>query len=161
MALKFLEKITTQEPCQYSTAELQEKVAKYLVENTDKLKKWFSDAQLIEKLGKVAKKVGSTILYPILMLYNIYQSPSTSTTDKMKIIAPLAYFILPIDLIPDAILGLGFADDGLAVMASLKSLASSITPDIIAQTKSLHKNIIGDDIDEKMAKKIENEILGE
>lgn len=159
--MKFLEKFTTQKSCQYSTAELQEKVAKYLIENADKLKQWFSDTQLTEKLGKVAKKVGSSILYPVLLLYNIYQSPSTSTTDKMKIIAPLAYFILPIDLIPDAILGLGFADDGLAVMASLKSLASSITPDIIAQTKSLHKNIIGDDIDEKMAKKIENEILGE
>ena len=39
-----------------STAELQEKVSKFLADNNDKLKKWFSDNQLEEKLSKVAKK---------------------------------------------------------------------------------------------------------
>ena len=123
------------------------------------MKKWFSEAQLSIKLGKVAKKVGSVILYPVLLLYNMYKSPSTSSKDKLMIIAPLAYFILPIDLIPDMILGLGCADDGIAVMAALKAITTSITPEIIEQTKLMHKNLIGD-IDSSVAEKIEDEIAG-
>lgn len=140
-----------------STENLQEKVTVYLAENSDKLKKWFSDAQLSVKLGKVAKKVGSVILYPVLLLYNMYKSPNTSQKDKLIIIAPLAYFILPIDLIPDMILGLGYADDGIAVMAALKAITTSITPEIIEQTKLMHKNLIGE-IDPKIAENIENEM---
>lgn len=140
-----------------STENLQEKITVYLAENGDKLKKWFSEAQLSIKLGKVAKKVGSVILYPVLLLYNMYKSPSTSSKDKLMIIAPLAYFILPIDLIPDMILGLGYADDGIAVMAALKVNTSSITPEIIEQTKLMHKNLIGE-IDPNIAENIENEM---
>ena len=140
-----------------STENLQEKITVYLAENGDKLKKWFSEAQLSIKLGKVAKKVGSVILYPVLLLYNMYKSPSTSSKDKLMIIAPLAYFILPIDLIPDMILGLGYADDGIAVMAALKAITTSITPEIIEQTKLMHKNLIGE-IDPNIAENIENEM---
>lgn len=140
-----------------STENLQEKITVYLAENGDKLKKWFSEAQLSIKLGKVAKKVGSVILYPVLLLYNMYKSPSTSSKDKLMIIAPLAYFILPIDLIPDMILGLGYADDGIAVMAALKAITTSITPEIIEQTKLMHKNLIGE-IDPNIAENIESEM---
>ena len=140
-----------------STENLPEKVTVYLAENSDELKKWFSDAQLGVKLGKVAKKVGSVILYPVLLLYNLYKSPNTSQKDKLIIIAPLAYFILPIDLIPDMILGLGYADDGIALMAALKVITSSITPEIIEHTKSMHKNLIGE-IDPEVAENIESEI---
>jgi uncharacterized membrane protein YkvA (DUF1232 family) len=140
-----------------STENLQEKITVYLAENGDKLKKWFSEAQLSIKLEKVAKKVGSVILYPVLLLYNMYKSPSTSSKDKLMIIAPLAYFILPIDLIPDMILGLGYADDGIAIMAALKAITSSMTPEIIEQTKLMHKNLIGE-IDPNIAENIENEM---
>jgi uncharacterized membrane protein YkvA (DUF1232 family) len=77
--------------------------------------------------------------------------------DKLMIVAPLAYFILPIDLVPDAIVGLGFADDGVALMAALKSLVSSMAPEIFEQTRAMHKNLIGD-IDVSAVEKIENEI---
>ena len=140
-----------------STENLPEKVTVYLAENSGKLKKWFSDAQLSVKLGKVAKKVGSVILYPVLLLYNMYKSPNTSSKDKLMIIAPLAYFILPVDLIPDPILGLGYADDGIALMAALKVLTSAMTPEIIEQTKLMHKNLIGE-IDPDIAENIESEI---
>ena len=101
--MRVLDKNNSRESQLHSTSELQEKVGKYIVENADKLNKWFSDAQLSEKLTKVVRKVGVVILYPVLLLYNLYKSPSTSTKDKMMIIAPLAYFILPLDLVPDAI----------------------------------------------------------
>jgi uncharacterized membrane protein YkvA (DUF1232 family) len=55
------------------------------------------------------------------------------------------------------VLGLGYADDGIALRAALKAIASSITPKIIEQTKSMHKDLIGE-IDPKVAENIESEI---
>jgi uncharacterized membrane protein YkvA (DUF1232 family) len=169
MALKFIDKFRSKDADVelsestetgekgYSIQDLQEKVMTYLAENAEKLKKWYSDAQLSEKLAKVAKKVGTTILYPVLLLYNLYKSPNTSTQTKMMIMAPLAYFILPVDIIPDALVGLGFTDDALAMMAALKRLSSSLTPEIFEQTREMHKNLIGE-LDNAIVKKIEDEI---
>ena len=124
--------------------ELQEKVLKYLTENSDKLKKWYSDNHLEDKIQKVAKKAGATIIYPVLLLFNILKSPDVKSKDKMRIIVPLAYFILPADIIPDFILGLGYVDDGFAVLTALKTFSSSITPAISEQTQNMCKNIIGE-----------------
>ncbi len=136
-----------------STHELQEKVSQFLAENSEKLKKWFSDNQINEKITKVAKKAGATIIYPVLLLYNLFKSPQTSAKEKMLIVAPIAYFVMPADLIPDLAPMLGFADDGLALSASIKTLAGAITTDIQEQTKVLCKNLIGE-VDEKVIERV-------
>lgn len=132
-----------------STHELREKVLQFIEDNSEKLKKNFSESKLVEKVGKVAKKAGATIIYPVLLLFNLLKSPHTSSKDKMLIIASLAYFIMPADLIPDFILGLGFADDGLAIMTCIKTFATSITPEVKEQTKALCKDLIGE-VDESV-----------
>ncbi len=42
--------------------------------------------------------------------------------------AALAYFVLPIDVIPDFIAGFGFTDDAAVLYAAIRSVASSIRP---------------------------------
>ena len=128
-----------------SAHELQEKVAQFIANNSDKLKHWYSDNNLDEKIKKSVKKAGAVVIYPVMLLYNLMKSPNTTVKDKMLIIAPLAYFILPTDLIPDIFVGMGYADDGIAIMASLKALASSITPEIQEQTKQQYIKIVGDE----------------
>ena len=44
------------------------------------------------------------------------------------LLAALAYFILPFDLIPDMIAGLGFADDAALLTAVIGLVAAHITP---------------------------------
>ncbi|WP_248548016.1 YkvA family protein [Paenibacillus odorifer] len=39
----------------------------------------------------------------------------------------LAYFISPIDAIPDAILGLGFTDDAAIIAAGIKAISGQVT----------------------------------
>ena len=139
-----------------SADELYEKVAHYIAENGDKLQKWYSDSKMNEKLEKVGKKIGATILYPVLLLYNLFRAPSTTIGEKMAIIAPLAYFIMPIDMIPDAFAtfaGAGYVDDGAAVMACVKALSSSITLEIQDQAKEQCKDIIGE-VDEEVLKTV-------
>lgn len=128
-----------------STHELRDKVAQFIANNSDKLKQWYSDNELDEKIKKNVKKAGAVVIYPVMMLYNLMKSPNTTVKDKMIIVAPLAYFILPTDLIPDIFVGIGYADDGIAIMASLRALASSITPEIQEQTKQQYIKIVGDD----------------
>jgi uncharacterized membrane protein YkvA (DUF1232 family) len=137
--------------------ELQEKVIQYLAENSDKLKKWYSDSQINEKIDKVAKKAGGIVIYPVLLLFNLMKSPQTSVQDKMFIVAPLAYFVLPSDLIPDFIAGLGYVDDGLAIMKCIQSLSSSITPQIQEETKLQCESIFGE-LDEKIIAQISDTI---
>ena len=50
--------------------------------------------------------------------------PATPTKVKGILLAALAYFIMPVDVIPDLILGLGFTDD-LTVLATAYSLIHS------------------------------------
>jgi uncharacterized membrane protein YkvA (DUF1232 family) len=47
---------------------------------------------------------------------------------KATLFGALAYFILPFDVIPDVILGLGFTDDLAVLMTALTLVKSNITP---------------------------------
>lgn len=147
------EQVEEAEKMASSKGELQGKVMEYLSANGEKLKKWYSDSQINDKIVKVAKKAGATIIYPVLLLYNLLKSPNTPTKDKMLIIGPLAYFVLPADLIPDVILGLGYTDDGLAIMTCIKTLASSITKEIQQETQGMCEELIGE-VDEKVIERV-------
>ena len=47
--------------------------------------------------------------------------------ELVKLIGAVAYVLLPLDVIPDFILGLGFSDDILVVKEVLESMANIIT----------------------------------
>ena len=49
-----------------------------------------------------------------------------SLKSKAVIVAGLAYFVLPFDVIPDYIPGLGFLDDGFVIAAVLRSLSKEL-----------------------------------
>ena len=68
--------------------------------------------------------------------------------EKAMIIGTLGYFILPLDLLPDAIAGIGFADDVAALTATVTALASCITEDIQKEAKEQLRKIFGE-FDEK------------
>ena len=46
------------------------------------------------------------------------------------IVGALGYFILPIDLVPDFIAGLGYTDDLAVIAILMKHLKDNITPEI-------------------------------
>ncbi len=52
--------------------------------------------------------------------------PATPKRVKAILIGALAYFILPIDVIPDFILGLGFTDDAAIFWAAWKAVGAHI-----------------------------------
>lgn len=54
--------------------------------------------------------------------------PATPFRAKAILMGALAYFIMPVDIIPDFIVGLGFTDDAAVLMLALRAVSTSILP---------------------------------
>jgi uncharacterized membrane protein YkvA (DUF1232 family) len=67
-------------------------------------------------------------------LYYTLQDGDVPLKTKAYIIGALGYFILPLDMIPDFIAGLGYTDDIAVITLLLKHLRTNITPQIEEKT---------------------------
>jgi uncharacterized membrane protein YkvA (DUF1232 family) len=99
-------------------------------QNIEQYQEHYSESGLFAKIGKVCKKTGIKAIYHVLILYYVLIDEHTSLKDKAVIIGALGYFILPLDLVPDIIPGLGFTDDIAAITACLHTVKANITPEI-------------------------------
>jgi uncharacterized membrane protein YkvA (DUF1232 family) len=73
------------------------------------------------------------------LLVKLVQDPEVPTSKKVKLVTAIAYFISPIDVLPEAILGpVGYLDDiGIAAYV-LNDLLNTIDPQIVK------RNWVGD-----------------
>jgi len=53
--------------------------------------------------------------------------PATPLRAKAVLMAALAYFVLPGDLVPDLLPGLGFTDDAAVIYAALRTVGAHVT----------------------------------
>ena len=80
-----------------------------------------NESMLDWAIGAV-KRVAAWLAYWALVVYYALQSPALPWKDKAKIIAALAYLILPFDILPDAIPVVGVIDDAAILWAVLRLL---------------------------------------
>lgn len=99
-------------------------------DNIEKYQGNYSESGFWSKVKRVAKKAGIKVIYVALILYYELTDPNVSPKEKAVIIGALGYFILPIDLIPDAIPVLGFSDDLAALMAAYGYVKGHLTPEV-------------------------------
>ena len=78
------------------------------------------------KLKRVARNV--PFVEDLVAAYYCAMDPATPIRVRGMLMAALAYFILPTDLIPDIVVGLGFADDLALLSAVVGMVGSNITP---------------------------------
>ena len=90
----------------------------------------YSEERLTRKLKKFARAAGRELVEKVLILYFTLQKSDTPLWAKTIIYSALGYFILPLDLIPDALMPLGFTDDLGAIAAALATVSLHITPDV-------------------------------
>ena len=100
-----------------------------------KYKSSYTEENLQTKLKKYGKKIGVNTTYYILLLYQMIVSNIVPIADKAIIIAALGYFISPLDVIPDIIIGTGFIDDVSVMLIALRQVIKNITPEIKQQAK--------------------------
>ena len=104
-------------------------------EEYSKYKSSYTEENLQTKLKKYGKKIGVNTTYYILLLYQMIVSNIVPIADKAIIIAALGYFISPLDIIPDIIIGTGFIDDVSVMLIALRQVVKNITPEIKQQAK--------------------------
>ena len=64
----------------------------------------------------------------LVAAYFCAMDPATPMRVRGMLLAALAYFIMPIDVIPDIVVGLGFADDMALLTAVIGLVSANITP---------------------------------
>lgn len=110
--------------------ELREELIK------EKYKCSYSEDNFKKKLKAFGNKIGSKILHPAVLLFNVLQDENTPLEIKGTIVAGLGYFICPIDLIADVVPVVGYTDDLGALTLTISLVKSYITPEIERKTEN-------------------------
>ena len=90
----------------------------------------YTNAGFWQKLNTFARKAGHDLVEKSLQLYYAAESPDTPTWARGVIFGALAYFVAPIDAIPDVTPGIGFADDLCVLIGAVSAVAAHITPEV-------------------------------
>ncbi|MFF2885202.1 YkvA family protein [Paenibacillus sp. NPDC057967] len=118
------------EPFAAEQVEAEQLEEKDIQKWTGKIGDYNQQAKYVQEgfWGKV-KRYASKVPFAreVVTLYYCATDPATPMKAKATAIGALAYWILPIDLIPDFVPVAGFADDATAVLLAYKALSSQIT----------------------------------
>ena len=103
--------------------------------NVEKYQYNYSESKLLRKLSSAARWAGAKVVYAVLLLYYVLRSDEVPLKEKSKILGALGYFILPADMVLDFIPMLGYSDDMAALLWTLHSVATNISPQIKSKAK--------------------------
>ena len=128
------------------------------MEDMNQFEKEYNEKSLFKKLKKYGKKIGSKLVYYVLILFYTLQDPAVPVKIKATIVGSLGYFILPFDIIPDLTPGIGYVDDLNAIMIALGMIMFYITPEIKEKARNKMKDIFGEEIEEEI-NNLEKELM--
>jgi uncharacterized membrane protein YkvA (DUF1232 family) len=80
--------------------------------------------KMIPKLLKVAGRI--PFADDLAAAYYAARDPKTPTKAKAVLLAAVAYFVMPVDAVPDMIVGLGYADDATVLATALGVVGAHI-----------------------------------
>jgi uncharacterized membrane protein YkvA (DUF1232 family) len=85
------------------------------------------ERKFIRRIRRVAERV--PFARHAVAMWHAMRDERTPVAAKGLILAAIAYFMLPTDLIPDFLAGLGFTDDAAVMIATLKTISSYLKPE--------------------------------
>ncbi|WOC15878.1 YkvA family protein [Pseudochrobactrum sp. MP213Fo] len=79
---------------------------------------------------KTMKKAAGRVPFTQELVASYYCAldPKTPRRVRATLLAALAYFVLPFDIVPDLLVGIGFTDDMAVFMAAFAAVRSHVTP---------------------------------
>jgi uncharacterized membrane protein YkvA (DUF1232 family) len=105
------------------------------------VKQQYSDTSFWQKIKKFSLMAGREVIENALWLYYAAQEKDTPLWAKTAIFTALAYFICPIDSIPDVIPVAGYTDDLGVIAAAIGMVSIHITDSVKAKARQSVKNI--------------------
>lgn len=103
----------------------------------------YSDAGFWTKARDFAKRAGYEVIEKALWLFYAQHKPEMPLEVKAVIRGALGYFLLPLDLIPDALPVAGFSDDLTALAAALAIAACYIDAEVKAKASAKLRDWFG------------------
>lgn len=95
----------------------------------------FDDDSFWAKVRNFALAAGKEVIEKALWLYYAAQAKGTPVWAKTTIYAALAYFVFPLDAVPDMVPVAGYTDDLGALAAATATVAMYITSEVKAQAQ--------------------------
>jgi uncharacterized membrane protein YkvA (DUF1232 family) len=89
----------------------------------------YDDNSLWLKVGRFARRAGREVMEKVLVLHFCLKDPDTPRWARRVIMGALAYFVIPIDAIPDIAPFAGFVDDFGILAAALAMVVTHIKPE--------------------------------
>lgn len=124
-----------------NTVNLFSKIQDWI--NSDTVRSNFSPEKFLNELKKRSLKAGKEIIKIALLLFFALEHPKCTPQDKLKIFGALAYFLMPIDIIPDFLLG-GFTDDLGALTSVVITVASFVDDSVREKAKKKAIELFGE-----------------
>jgi uncharacterized membrane protein YkvA (DUF1232 family) len=113
---------------------------------TDQFSRYYSDESFWRKVEKFGRMAGAKAVYQAVLLWYVATKKSTPLPIKMLIFGGLGYFVLPIDSVPDFLVGIGYADD-IAILFGIISAYGMYMDDASkAKARAKVREIFGNDV---------------
>lgn len=106
----------------------------------------YSDDGLWNKIKGTAKKAGANLIYDVLQLFYVAKNPNVPMKIRAAMVAPLGYFISPVDLIPDLMPVVGYSDDAAVIAMAIGIAHLYINDEIRQQAQEKLVAFFGKDI---------------
>lgn len=84
-------------------------------------------ARVVEKLRRLARQLPFS--EDVLAAYFCVRDPATPARVRWILLMALAYFVMPLDTIPDVLPVLGFTDDAAVLAAAFTAVRGSVQPE--------------------------------
>ncbi|OIN12334.1 YkvA family protein [Oceanisphaera psychrotolerans] len=103
----------------------------------------YSEQSFWDKIRYSLKTAGIEVIRKCLWLYYAAQKPETPLWAKTVVYSALAYFILPIDAIPDLLPGMGYTDDLIVLTAAIVSISLYVDEEVEQQAERKLRKYFG------------------
>ena len=127
-----------------TTIDMEFDGEKYKKYNVGKYADSYSEEGLFGKIKGCVKKAGLNLIYKALQLFYVAKNPKVPMKIRAAVVAPLGYFISPIDLIPDITPVIGFSDDAAVIAGAIAIAHMFITDEVKQRAKEQLRKIFGD-----------------
>ncbi|OKH12959.1 hypothetical protein NIES208_15450 [[Limnothrix rosea] IAM M-220] len=116
-------------------------------QNLGEYQQFYSAESFKNKLGNYAAIAGKKTIETVLILFYTLQRPDLPPKYKAIILGALGYWILPSDLLPDLMPGIGYTDDLSTLVMAMTIVASHINDDVRQKAQEKLQDWFGKDIE--------------